>query len=1129
MQLRGFDRRGATAALYAATETSFNVSGVFRSADDFAVVILHDADNNFEHHSMRYLPDGDLSGMTLEMDFDYAGLQPIDSAKFESIPWRSLSFIRMDGSSGVIDLFDQAETTRVGGTYSAAEGAFTFVDGGVQGFDRVTLWYRNMAFDHIVAATPPADPVGVAIDDLVAQINGADWPAQGPPVALRAEKSGVQLKVRAARWATVDVNGATVTWTSGQKFTGLDPAGTVLLNGAAHAIQSVDSQTQITLTAPAGTLSGANFLADRGGVDGDMVRLYRLAKNSRLTTSEETVQLTGGSSAAVWRVKIDFSGLGIDQLRQCWLTLAPALADSTDYVETEWDAVFTNVTVTDPNGNRPLTIAGPGSVRYNSGDSRAEYQGAGWQIREGFFDLGRARATSGFGDRVTQRYACTQAHDVWIGVLLQPGGASASVQLDGDGVTSLSTQLFAEPPVLSLRKVRSNVAAGLHELAVSCDGNGELVYDCLVASVPGDVSDPAATFANRSAAIDYDTDATYKLPPQRVVWQLERLGMAGDVNLFEGNFFHYQRRKRAGTGHRNQYTATFTGPWSNGDAVFVNLGGIDVGKSVFPTDDGTTIARHFAYFINSTFSGVYAEHSGDVLTIHPRANLLGFDVSSRVEIGGGAIAESGSLRKGSEGIWELDPDPALKLNYGARMWLADYLAEIAAKGWTTTIAYNLEGYNPPETPADRWASRYFDGSPVRTAVGFGSEAEARVEALTDATPAVATAPAHGLETGDRVRLEGFTPAGLPNADGTWTVTVLDPDTFQLEGSTGRGDFLTSAPDSQVVRRRLLTTHLSPNPVVTDFLKAVYLETADMQSAAGLTPRLQLGEQLWWFFSDRAISISSATASAPINLFVGAHGLSTGDTAIVAGVKEVPQANGTWTITVLDADRVSLDGSDGTAAPGDTTFAQGMLTGGSMAFYDEETKAEAAALLGRPLVKFTSQDSDPATAQADADFLRDRLEDHLEAIVSHVRATHPTAVFELLYPHDVLDPSVYHTLDRPFPQGGRLNHHVSTPPVWKTQADAARRLKLEALSWGAFYRNVDRARTAMTIWKGPDFDWPETAVTYLLPWFNAGTPWQREYLTALREGPSTIVFWALDHKRLLEWRELPRPAARSRYL
>lgn len=853
MYLRGFDRRGATAALYAATQTSFKLSGVYRSADDFAVLVLHDADNQFEHHSMRYLPDGDLSGLTLKMDIESNGVQPLDSPKFESIPWRSLSYVQMDGTSGKIDLFDQAETTQVGGSFDVASGTFTFQGDGIGGYDRITLWYQNVAFDHIVAPIPPPDPLGAAIDDLEAQINGFNWPGLAPPIAIRAERQGSDLEIRAARWATVDVAGNSVTWTAGQKFTGLDAAGTVLLNGSEYSIAAVDSQTQITLTASAGTITGARFLADRGGMDGNMVRLYALAKNANLTTSSDTLHLAGGTSDAVWRIAIDFTALGVDQLRQCWMTIAPQLSDSADYVETEWDCEITNLAVTDTLGTRPLTIAGPGSVRLNSLDRGAVYEGGGWQTREGFFDLGRARATSGFGDRVTVRYACSFTHDLWMGVQLAPGGGSVTAQLDDDAPTSHSMQMFVEPPVLTMRKIRSGVPAGKHVLAASSDGNGEFLFDGLTAAVPGDVPDPEEVFADRSAALDYDTDATYKLAPQRVLRQLEQMGFEGDVNLFEGNFFHYQRRKRAGTGSRNSYQATFTGPWASGDAVFVNLGGIDLGKSVFPTDTGATIARHFAYFINESFVGVYASHANDVLTIHPRANLLGFDVSSRVDVGAGVLTESGSLSKGSEGIWEIDDTAPQLLNYGARRWLEDYLAEVAAMGWTTTVAYNLEGHNPPETTSDRWAARYFDSTPVRTAVGFGSEAEARVETAGATSPLTLTVPSHGMETGDRVAVEGFTPSGTPSADGTWAITVVDADTLQMDTATGAGDFNSSAPDSQTVRRRLITTHLAPNGVVTDFLKDVYLETADLQAAAGLTPRLQLGEQLWWFFSDKTPS------------------------------------------------------------------------------------------------------------------------------------------------------------------------------------------------------------------------------------------------------------------------------------
>ena len=94
MHLRGFDGRGAAAALHSATANSLACSGVFRSADDFAVIVLFKRDNIFEHHSVRWLEDGDLSGMTLSFDYSAGdAVAPLDSTFFESIPNRNSQII----------------------------------------------------------------------------------------------------------------------------------------------------------------------------------------------------------------------------------------------------------------------------------------------------------------------------------------------------------------------------------------------------------------------------------------------------------------------------------------------------------------------------------------------------------------------------------------------------------------------------------------------------------------------------------------------------------------------------------------------------------------------------------------------------------------------------------------------------------------------------------------------------------------------------------------------------------------------------------------------------------------------------------------------------------------------------
>lgn len=55
---------------------------------------------------------------------------------------------------------------------------------------------------------------------------------------------------------------------------------------------------------------------------------------------------------------------------------------------------------------------------------------------------------------------------------------------------------------------------------------------------------------------------------------------------------------------------------------------------------------------------------------------------------------------------------------------------------------------------------------------------------SNAMPIVITSNGHGLTTGTQVTISGV--GGNNNANGTWIVTVLDANTFSLNGSTGSG-------------------------------------------------------------------------------------------------------------------------------------------------------------------------------------------------------------------------------------------------------------------------------------------------------------------------------------------------------
>jgi hypothetical protein len=297
--------------------------------------------------------------------------------------------------------------------------------------------------------------------------------------------------------------------------------------------------------------------------------------------------------------------------------------------------------------------------------------------------------------------------------------------------------------------------------------------------------------------------------------------------------------------------------------------------------------------------------------------------------------------------------------------------------------------------------------------------------------------------------------------------------------------------------------------------------AALMADAGLVPWLQFGEFVWWFFARRAVPIIAASNSTPIVVETAYdHGIEAGQTVLVAGVRGNAAANGRWVVQAATARTITLAGSSGSGTFQPSPAAT--VRGGGMAFYDAATAAAAQAALGRPLAAFWTQDDDPSVnGGADVAFLRARVKQHIDAIRAHVLAEFPQAKFELLFPVDVTHSEAYWTADLPYPQGGRLNHDVSLPTEYQQQyGSGLDRLKIEALSWGSFYRNGDLASAAVRF-ATDVLAWPRAAVAYLLPIFNGGCPWEREYLAARNAGIPIIALWAFDHICLLSW-PLPLP-------
>jgi hypothetical protein len=226
------------------------------------------------------------------------------------------------------------------------------------------------------------------------------------------------------------------------------------------------------------------------------------------------------------------------------------------------------------------------------------------------------------------------------------------------------------------------------------------------------------------------------------------------------------------------------------------------------------------------------------------------------------------------------------------------------------------------------------------------------------SPIQITANNHGYKTGQKIIIVGV--GGITAANGNWTVTVIDPNTFTLNGSIGSGTYTSGgvavnldwggchvwiSPDNQNYvqvgamygpsRMGVLTAQLvsSADPDTTHTLAVdVTQSTGTLNSGtqsdcdnfrtlcyvdgelisyedATLTGsfKYDLGAH------GAAQTITGATNASPIQITIANHGLGTGETVVVASVGGNTAANGTWVITVTGANTFTLNGSTGNGA------------------------------------------------------------------------------------------------------------------------------------------------------------------------------------------------------------------------
>jgi hypothetical protein len=181
----------------------------------------------------------------------------------------------------------------------------------------------------------------------------------------------------------------------------------------------------------------------------------------------------------------------------------------------------------------------------------------------------------------------------------------------------------------------------------------------------------------------------------------------------------------------------------------------------------------------------------------------------------------------------------------------------------------------------------------------------------------------------------------------------------------------------------------------------------------------------------------------------------------------------------------------------------------MPFYDAYTQSAFQAAMGRPMGVIPSQDATPADFPDECAFLPTLIGAFTRAIMAFVRAAHPNARFESLYPTD--------TNDTP------LNKIVNYPVAYWTPA-ALTCLKTENFIFTGD-RNLDEARGSMEL--PGQLGFPPAQSSHLVGIGDCTTPWLKERGLAVQNGVESVVLFALDQFCLIGYAApLSRSSRRS---
>ncbi len=1102
-QLQGFTGRGATTTLHDASATGVSVSGIFQAAEDFAALGLYNAYDYFNHLRLKHLPCTNLSGLALGFDLEYDnaldGAMRFDAAKYPSVAWDAITFVC--GVGGVENTYEVpllAHATVLSGGEMPAS-ATVDIEGAepAAGVDIVHLHFRDTRYT-------VAHPDCRFETQLGSAVQGDATP----------------------QWFSVaDASGLTAGDEVWIERTGLNEELVQVLAVAGNQIQGVTR-----LTHPSGGFvtrrtSGAHVAAKLASV----LNASGEAVSGRFGPDQSTVL---SATAAGARLTIRFRTSPLPAPRYGKIGNTDRILVTSGH---------------DGAGTKSLAWSGgDGSRRFTGGDNDTRYR-IGLDFRTEIRDR---------RNRVVPMNDCRKIYMVFaprferIEEQLEDGCFLAAAVEEGattwavDDTSKLSGgRYFVGDPNVVERVLVAQTATGQVTVVRGYEGTAPRAWPagtrmsklCLTSGFSPDV-EWRATISN----IAVEGHAGLKVA-------------GGSARIEESD----ARCKYTGYWEDYKYGTTPAWPsqwWSAGHAkrTAPNDAG-DLRKVVLSYSQTEEHELYLGTFLNTdcgrirvSVDGVESEHDlyldeygGTVANVKVRGNVPAGIHTVEITALFDKHAASAGYYFYFDYLWPLVPqdvpdapeeysDVSLAIDFDTDhgykkppAWHVWQLQKLGFKGhadvymgvfWNNkrqrvgaTYPYATVAFSGTPAPGDVvWLS--IAGTTIAHAIGYGETLQQLVShfraAINGMFSGVWADDGFGTSTTLRIQSKapGYTFSGVAVSAPT-SVTLTLSDHLGAAGDDGDWEIVDAA-----------------SPVMTEGVRRWIRDLAGQFAAAGIPASFA--------FSMEAYNPPAAMRAKYLRL---ANGAATPGEDVYLEVPSHQMHFGARVGNYMKqmyrecADEIAAAGLPVVLQFGETQWwyfdNRAQDPEGGMGFYDQETIDAFQAAKGHPIWPFVSNTDDPAGDPAHpyetADFLRDRIWAYCQEVIAYVRAAHPGAQFECLWPLDA-------NQGKPAPDPGfrRLLMHVNLPDEWKDSSRGIKYFRSEAFDYDVWQKNANLMRQAMDF--PSTLGRPSEECMYLAGIYGPPDPLIAQAYHAWRTKPRySLSFWALD-QFCLNSRPVPLP-------